>query len=120
MLILSDPIKREDEGVQLSVPTALTKQVAKWAVVQFRQYKFGYILTQELTTKMFNIYIYRFIIENNVVLFPFSEIPTLVLQFMLMGSIPCLLKGFGKITLRESRYNMFYIPVGANEALFEQ
>lgn len=120
MLILSDPIKREDEGVRLSVPTALSKQVAKWAVVQFRQYKFGYILTQELTTKMFNIYIYRFIIENNVVLFPFSEIPTLVLQFMLMGSIPCLLKGFGKITLRESRYNMFYIPVGANEALFEQ
>src|SRR5882724_3615227 len=120
MLILSDPIKREDEGVQLPVPPTLNKQVAKWAIVQFRQYKFGYILTQELTTKMFNIYIYRFIIENNVVLFPFSEIPTLVLQFMLMGSIPCMLRGFGKITLRESRYNMFYIPVGANEALFEK
>ncbi|MBS1597454.1 MAG: helix-turn-helix transcriptional regulator [Bacteroidetes bacterium] len=120
MLILADPIKREDEGVQLSVPATLTKQVAKWATVYFRQYHFGYILTQELNTKLFNIYIYRFIIENNIVLFPFSEIPTLVLQFMLMGSIPCLLKGFGKITLRESRYNMFYIPNGANEALFEK
>ena len=69
---------------------------------------------------MFNIYIYRFIIENNIVLFPYSAIPTLVLQFMLMGSIPCVLKGFGRIMLRESRYNMFYIPVGANEALYEK
>src|SRR5882724_2360392 len=120
MLILSDPIKREDEGVQLSVPATLNKQVAKWATVQFRQYHFGYILTQELMTKMFNIYIYRFIIEDNIVLYPYSAIPTLVLQFMLLGSVPCLLKGFGKITLRESRYNMFYIPVGANEALFEK
>ena len=119
MLILADPIKRENEGVQLSIPATLQKQVAKWASAQFKQYDFGYILTQELTTKMFNIYIYRFIIENNIVLYPFSDLPTLILQFMLMGSIPCMLKGFGEITLRESRYNMFYIPEGANEANFE-
>jgi len=119
MLILADPIKREDEGVQLSIPATLQKQVAKWASAQFKQYDFGYILTQELTTKMFNIYIYRFIIENNIVLYPISDFPTLILQFMLMGSIPCILKGFGEITLRESRYNMFYIPEGANEANFE-
>jgi len=68
---------------------------------------------------MFNIYIYRFIIANNIVLYPISDFPTLILQFMLMGSIPCMLKGFGEITLRESRYNMFYIPEGANEANFE-
>src|SRR5580765_1795224 len=120
MLILSDPIHKEEKGVQISVPASLNKQIAKWATVQFRQYDFGYILTQELNTKMFNIYIYRFIIENNIVLFPYSAIPTLVLQFMLMGSIPCILKGFGKIMLRESRYNMFYVPVGANEALYEK
>ncbi len=119
MIILADPFQEREAGEQRSVPAALKKQVAKWATVQFRQYHFGYILSQELITKMFSIYIYRFFINDNTVLYPFSSIPTIVLQFMLMGSIPCMLKGFGRVLLRESRYNMFYVPPGINEAFYE-
>ena len=119
MIILADPFLKKDSGEQLNVPATLKKQVAKWATVQFRKYHFGYILTQELITKMFSIYIYRFLIDNSTILYPYSALPTVVIQFMLLGSIPCLLKGFGNVLLRESRYNMFYIPVGLNEAFVE-
>lgn len=120
MIIRADPSQEQDSGKQLPVPATMKKHISKWAVVQYRQYAFGTILMQQYITRMFSIYIFQLDIEEAVILYPFSKVPTLVLQLMLKGNLSCLLKGYGKFTLQESKYNLFYFPVGANEALFQK
>ncbi len=119
MIIRTDPLQEPANGKQPAVPASLKKHIAKWAEVQYRQYDFGSILTQQYLGSTFNIYFFHFDIEEPVILYPHYDAPALALQFMLAGSLSCLLKGFGKIQLRELKHNLFYFPAGAVETLLQ-
>lgn len=119
MKLLADPSKEKDPGELLPIPAYLQKTVPGWAVADYRQYDFGYLLIQEFISRKFSIYIWRIMIQKPVLLYPCSDRPTIALQFTLQGNIPCVLMGFGKKLLVESNYELLYVAKSENQAWFE-
>ena len=119
MKLLADPSQKKDPGELLPIPHYLKKAVPTWAGTDYRQYDFGFLLIQEFISNKFSLFIWRIMVQRQVLLYPSSDKPILALQFTLQGNIPCVLTGFGNKLLVESTYELFYVPVGKNQANFE-
>lgn len=119
MILAFHPTHPEIPGETQPVPANWLRYISPWSKVVFRQSEFGSTLIQELLTEEFGIYSWRLEVTDTVRLYPSAEIPTIALQFMLEGNIPCKLSGFGDKLLEKDRQEMFYVPIGFNEAWFE-
>lgn len=120
MKILIDPLQAEETGHVVPLPVHLKKHAVPWATATaYKTYPFGSILKQELKTPQFSIFLYRFFIDQPVTLFPHHDKPVIALHYTFLGHFPVSLNGSGKIVLEKTRYDMFYLPAGHYEALFE-
>jgi len=117
VLIAPDQIK--DPGQEIVIPDHLHPYLVPWSTRQYRQYKFGTILTQTFLHKHYRIYIYRFMITQPVNLFFAVDEPTIALRHMLEGNVYAEVQGFGRVELEPQRYNLIYLPTSINEAWFE-
>jgi AraC-like DNA-binding protein len=106
-------------GEMKPVPAAWRRFLSPWANAVFRENDFGFTLIQELLTEEYGIYSWRLEVKSAVRLYPAAATPTIALQFTLGENIPCRLSGFGDKLLEKGRQEMFYVPVGFNEAWFE-
>jgi AraC-like DNA-binding protein len=119
LILAFHPTHPEIPGEEHTVPVDWLRFVSPWSKPRFRRHEFGSTLIQELITPAFKIFIWRLDIQQAVRLFPAAEKPTIALQFTLEGNIPCKLTGFGDKLLEKGNFEMFYIPIGYNEAWFE-
>jgi AraC-like DNA-binding protein len=108
-----------DGGKLLPVPANIKKLISPWAKTRYCEFAFGYILIQQFISRKFSIHIWQIHITESCKLYPASDRPTIAIQVMLEGEIPCMLVGFGKKLLKKSTYELFYVPVSINEAQFE-
>ena len=119
MILAFYPTHPEIPGETQPVPANWLPYISPWSKVVFKQSDFGSVLIQELLTEGFRIYSWRLEVTYPVRLYPTAEIPTIALQFTLGGNIPCKLSGFGDKLLEQGSQEMFYVPIGFNEAWFE-
>jgi AraC-like DNA-binding protein len=119
MNILISPNQQEDPGKTVAIPEHLQHVLAPWGSWQYRQYKFGHILTQTFLHKHYRIYIYRFQIDEPVHLYFSCSQPTIALRHMLAGKVFADVTGFGKVLLEPHRYGLIYLPASINKAWFE-
>src|SRR5665213_3156387 len=119
MMLAYHPTRPELPGEEQTVPADWLRLVSPWSKTSFRNQEFGSTLIQELVTPAFSLFIWRMHIEKAVRLYPSADKPTIALQFTLEGNIPCKLTGFGDKLLKKGNYEMFYVPIGYNEAWFE-
>lgn len=120
MKILTKPNLKKDPGIAVNIPNTVKKHIAPWATVEYKRYNFGHLLIQELITKKYSLFTWRFYIEKPIKLYVHCDKPTLALQYMLLGDIVGVLKGFGKLRLEQGQYSMFYIPAEMHEIFFEK
>jgi AraC-like DNA-binding protein len=106
-------------GKKLPIPASWKHHLAPWSTAIYRENDFGSVLIQELVCQNFGIFIWTLDIQKAVCLYPTAKTPTIAIQFTLEGNISCILKGFGNKLLEKGNYEMFYIPMGFNEAWFE-
>lgn len=106
-------------GKKLPIPTSWKHYLAPWSKATYIENDFGCLLTQELICTNFGIYIWTLDIKNAICLYPAAKAPTIAIQFTLEGNISCILKGFGNKLLEKGNFEMFYVPIGFNEAWFE-
>ncbi len=114
-----DPLMTSQTEQMLPVPALLKKKVLPWTLSAYREYPFGYSLIQKFISRRFSIHFWHIHMSSPGRLYPVSEKPTIAIHAMLMGDIPCILAGFGEKVLRNSRYELFYVPVSTNEAWLE-
>ncbi len=120
MILAFHPTHPEIPGKEHTVPADWLRFVSPWSRPRFRRHDFGSTLIQELITPAFKIFIWRLDIQQAVRLYPSAEKPTIALQFTLEGNIPCKLTGFGDKRLEKENFEMFYVPIGYNEAWFDR
>lgn len=118
MKLLYDPDNPDEGGRLLPVPANMKRFPSPWAKAAYREYDFGSTLIQEFLAKRFSIHIWRIHAYRPDKLYPASDRPTIALQLMIEGDLDCTLVGFGKKQLKKSSYELFYVPVGVNEARF--
>jgi AraC-like DNA-binding protein len=119
MKLVQDPNKIGEGGRILSIPQSLKKYIVPWAMAEYREYDFGYILTQEWVDPKFSVFMWRLNIQKPVKLYPATNKPTISLFCTLEGNIRFILSGFGEKLLGPFRMEMLYIPGTLNEATFE-
>lgn len=119
MELLCNLGQENEKGILLPVPTPLKRQISSWATSFYYKYPFGYGLIQHFLTKKFSIHIWRIYAHLPGKLYPACKQPTIAIQAMIEGEIPCLLSGFGNIVLKNSFCELFYVPIGINEAWFD-
>ncbi len=119
MRLIHDLQNKLPEGNLLPVPSMLHPFLVPWAQVEYRKYEFGYILLQELETRKFNIYIWRFFIEKATKFYLVCDHPIVALLLNLTGRIRCELQVLGEKILQPSKCKLLYMPVSANKAWFE-
>ncbi len=120
MMLAYHPTHPEFPGEEKPLPADWLRYTSPWSKTSFRKQEFGSTLIQELVTPAFALFIWRLHIEEEVRLYPSADKPTIALQFTLGGDIPCKLTGFGEKLLQKGNYEMFYVPIGYNEAWFER
>ena len=118
MNLIHDVLNKTPAGYAISIPAALQRFIAPWAKADYRKYDFGHTLVQELVTRKFSVYAWRFYIDKAAKLYVVCDKPTIALQFTLTGHMICELKGYGEKKLEPSRCELFYMPAGANEIWF--
>src|SRR6185312_7104558 len=119
MILAFYPTHPEMPGEPQPMPPEWQRYISPWANAVYRQNDFGSILIQEFVTKEFAIYDWRLEVVKATSLYPAADIPTIALQFTLGSNIPCKLTGFGDKLLEKGSQEMFYVPIGYNEAWFE-
>src|ERR1700676_4817246 len=119
MILAFHPTNPEMPGQELSVPASLIRYLSPWSKSKCKQNEFGITLVQEIITEEFGIFIWTLEVERIICLYPSAEIPTIALQFTIEGNIPCILTGFGDKLLEKGNSEIFYIPIGFNEAWFQ-
>jgi AraC-like DNA-binding protein len=119
MILAFHPTHPEMPGEMKPVPAEWRRFLSPWANAVFRENDFGFTLIQELLTEEYGIYSWRLEVKSAVRLYPAAATPTIALQFTLGENIPCKLSGFGDKLLEKGRQEMFYVPIGFNEAWFE-
>jgi AraC family transcriptional activator of pyochelin receptor len=117
--LLHDPERHVEGGKLLNLPTSMKRFLSPWANAAYREYDFGSTLIQEFYAKRFSVFSWRIHADRPGKLYPISDRPVIALQFMIQGDLDCILAGFGKKLLKKLNYELFYIPVGVNEARFE-
>jgi len=115
--LLFQPDQTDVDGNVLAVPKSLSHFITSWSNTTYAETDCGYVLLQEFIAKKFSIYLWRIHADESMTLYPFSEKPILALQFMLLGNLPCILSGYGEKLLEQSKSELFYVPVGVNQAL---
>lgn len=100
----------------LPVPEQLKNKLVPWMTSYYRKYPFGYSLVQQFISRRFTIHLWHIHADTAGKLYPVSDKPTIAIQAMLEGEIPCILSGFGEKFLRKSTYELFYVPFSTNEA----
>jgi AraC-like DNA-binding protein len=113
------PAHPEFPGKKLSTPASWAHYLAPWSTAIYTENDFGSVLIQELVCRNFGIFIWTLDVRKAICLYPTAKTPTIAIQFTLEGNIPCILKGFGNKLLEKGNYEMFYVPIGLNEAWFE-
>lgn len=119
MILAFHPTHPEMPGETKPAPAEWRRFLFPWANAVFRENDFGSTLIQEFLTEEYGIYSWRLEVKNAVRLYPAATTPTIALQFTLGENIPCRLSGFGDKLLEKGRQEMFYVPIGFNEAWFE-
>jgi hypothetical protein len=119
MILAFHPTHPEIPGQELPIPANWLRYVAPWSKALYRQHDFGITLIQEMVCKEFGIFSWTLNIEKSICLYPMADQPTIALQFTIEGNISCNLIGFGNKLLEKGNYEMFYVPIGFNEARFE-
>jgi AraC-like DNA-binding protein len=114
--LLYKPGDANDKGKLLPIPSHLKRFLVPWATSFYYEYPFGNSLIQEFNTRKFRVYFWRIHIDQSANLYPTCKQPTIAIQAMLVGEIPCTLVGFGEKILKNLRYELFYVPVSINEA----
>jgi AraC-like DNA-binding protein len=117
-LVYNPRIGAEQE-LLLPVPDQLKGRLLSWMEFFYRRYSFGYSLVQRFNSRRFSIHFWYIQTNEAGKLYPVSDKPTIAIQAMLEGEIPCILSGFGEKLLTNSKYELFYIPVSTNEAWLE-
>jgi AraC-like DNA-binding protein len=88
---------------------------------EFTSGPFGAILNQVIINGDWMVQLVQFFITRLVRLYPLTKEPLGALQCMLAGRVPCILRGFGDVLLREKELHFFYVPAGTrNLALFSK
>lgn len=116
MKLFVQPDQTDADGNALPVPKHLSYLIASWSNAHYNREEFGYTVIQEFVARKFSIHLWRIVANKPATLYPSSDRPILALQFMLLGNLPCILAGYGKKILQQSRSELFYVPVGINEA----
>jgi len=107
-------------GQEGPVPADWNRFLVPWSKAVYKKHNFGASLIQEKVNDNYRIYIWTLDIRTGVGLYPVAKMPTIALQFVLAGKkISCEIIGYGKKILEEGNYEMFYVPIGVNEAWFE-
>jgi AraC-like DNA-binding protein len=119
MILAFHPTHPEMPGETKPAPAAWRRFLFPWANTVFRENDFGSTLIQEFLTEEYGIYSWRLEVKSAIRLYPAATTPTIALQFTLGENIPCRLKGFGDKLLVKGNQELFYVPVGFNEAWFE-
>jgi AraC-like DNA-binding protein len=107
--ISNHPGQVPDTGTVVPTPKMLKDRLAPWSVAMCKKYDFGYIITQELLTTDYNIYVTILDISKPVALYAHCEKPTVALQYTKEGEILCQLNNQDKLLLKTSHYNLFYL-----------
>jgi AraC-like DNA-binding protein len=108
-----------NDGKSLPLPEHLKRNLLSWATYFYFEYPFGYSLIQQFFAKKFSIHIWQIHADKPGKLYPASDRPTIAIQAMIEGEIPCVLVGFGQKVLKKHKYELFYVPVSVNEAWLE-
>jgi AraC-like DNA-binding protein len=119
MNLIFHPTHPQFPGIITTLPVSWKNHIVPWAQGDYIKADFGEILIQQMVCKDFGIYVWSLAIQKPVCLYPTAGTPTIALQFTLEGHIPCILRGFGSKVLEKGNYEMFYVPIGHNEARFE-
>lgn len=93
-------------------PKAYAQYLMPHAAVVFIQFTGGVILSQWLQGRDYRIWQHHFILEAPTEVYPFTSHGILTLNYVLRGTIPCHLHGFGDLTLRSGYHQLFYVPPG--------
>jgi AraC-like DNA-binding protein len=117
--LLHNPENGYKGGTPLPIPSHLKRDLSPWATCFYFEYPFGFSLIQQFFAKKFSIHIWQIHAEQAGKLYPASDRPTLALQAMIEGEIPCMLVGFGQKILKKHKYELFYVPESINEARLE-
>ncbi|MBV8252338.1 MAG: helix-turn-helix transcriptional regulator [Chitinophaga sp.] len=78
--------------------------------------RFGKVLLQSFHGKDFAIYQHVFRMKQTVNVKVVVSRPMITLSYVLKGTIPCNLNGFGKAMLTEGWYHLYYVPAGKHKA----
>jgi AraC-like DNA-binding protein len=119
MILAFHPTHPEMPGQEQPVPGSLLRYLSPWSKPICKQNDFGVTLIQEFITQEFGIFIWTLEIEKVICLYPRAKIPTIALQFTIEGNISCILNGFGDKLLEKGNSEMFYVPIGYNEAWYK-
>jgi AraC-like DNA-binding protein len=119
MDLILDPTQIEPlTEVKVPIPF-LKKYINPWADANYREYDFGYILTQVSINKKFSVFTWRVKIDKPTKLFMVSSKHSIYMVFMLRGQIHFQLHGFGERSWKALKAEILYIPASINEAIFE-
>lgn len=77
---------------------------------------FGSMQLQSFHRSDFSLYQHIFHMKRKANVKVDAEQPMITLTYVLKGTIPCKLNGFGKATLSEGWYHLYYVPEGKHIA----
>jgi AraC-like DNA-binding protein len=118
MILAFHPTQPLIPGIARDPPSDWQKFVVPWSKSVFKHSVFGNTLIQELTGPDFGVFIWTLEIHRAICLYPMAVAPTIALQFTIDGVISCVLSGYGDKILQKGTYELFYVPMGHNEAWF--
>lgn len=101
------------------VPQEYVKYVKPFTTPLFNEGPFGATIVQELASENVSIVYFHFFIREGITLYPYDPNDVFALHFMIRGSLPATLHGYGPLQIVENRYNMMFMPNIKHHAFFD-
>ena len=104
----------------IPTPAQYRQRLMPFALAEYKEFPGGSFLSQEIKGADYNIWQHHFFITAPSLLYPYSKHSLLTINYMLQGSVDCLLHGFGLVRLEQGKHHLFYVPPDVkNEAMFD-
>lgn len=121
MLFLFDFQSKGQTVYKNRIPLIGKKYLIEYAQPSTASSNKATIFLQQIIREGFTITLAIFLIKEAVSIYPYLPTPSLALSYQLEGtSIACVLKGVGKVVLKQGKYNLFYLPAGYQTANFKK
>lgn len=106
-----------DDNVKISYPQkhSMMQSPIYGSIMEQTEGSFGKFATEYRNEGNGEVLQHRWLIQQPIVLHPYSQKPNITIHYMLWGSIDCYLRGEGSVTLNDGMAQMFYLPAGIEQ-----